>query len=173
MRISFDEFKDIVKREALSKEIVLVGIGTDKLINDAFGPIVAEMASHSLKNIISLNGVNDIYNALNIRDKYDDNANIFNSDRYFVIAVDACVVINKDTDDIFFKDECIKPGLAFNRNLPCIGDVSIQYSIKSCDFDTPNEFDMGIMYNIADFPRLLKACSTTINLLKELDKELI
>lgn len=114
--------------------LVVICIGTDKVKFDNIGPLIGSILSYELehdmkhlkKYIHVVGKIKNTCNATNliaknhlVRQLYPDS---------FVIGIDACVTDSQYNDlygTILYKERGISPGLGVNKNLPKIGDASL------------------------------------------------
>ena len=129
---------------------VVLCIGTDLVIGDAFGPLVGEL----------------------LRKKYDARCFVYgtldapvtalNLDRYIrlirsshknskIIAVDSALGKSEDIGKISYREGSIKPGLATGKKLSAVGDFSVVMTVG--DITKPNALSsvrLGFIYRSAD-----------------------
>lgn len=124
-RRAISDLADYIESELdVSKEIIIMCIGTDKCTGDSLGPLVGTLLSkrHKLKNKVKVVGtLENPLHALTLP-KYKDMC--FKGK--FVIAVDAAVGSESSVDDIKIELEALKPGESLGKDLGEYGDISIK-----------------------------------------------
>lgn len=118
----YDNLKDIV---ITNREIIILCIGTDRCTGDSLGPFVG----HRLKQIMP-KGNFFIYGTLENPVHAQNLESIINKiysnfENPYIIAIDACLGSVNDIGKIIIKNEKLSPGLALNKNLPKVGDITI------------------------------------------------
>lgn len=105
-------------------EYVIVCIGTDRSTGDALGPLIGSYFSELMPRHMTVYGtLKRPVHATNLPDYME---HIERQHRKaFVIAIDACLGKNDSVGNIITGIGSIKPGAAFNKKLPEIGDVYI------------------------------------------------
>jgi putative sporulation protein YyaC len=107
-----------------NRPIIFICIGSDRSTGDSLGPLVGHKLKYFSKNNIYIYGTleNPIH-AKNIVDKLDEIN--FNFKNPYVIAIDSCLGSINNIGKIFIQKKPLLPGLALNKNLPAVGDMSI------------------------------------------------
>lgn len=123
-------FCNVMKRkfeyDTYSK-IVILCIGTDKIIGDSFGPLIGYKLKYLFKDENKCEVIGDLEEkvcALNIENIM---ANI--NDRYenpFIIAVDSAVSRKEIIGEIIVSDKSLILGKALNKKEKYIGNISIK-----------------------------------------------
>lgn len=122
------DVKKIVSEQVVSwfpkfpREYVVVCIGTDRSTGDALGPLVGTIFSDNKPKHMTVYGtLHEPVHATNIEDYieiiYDTHRNPF------IIAIDACLGKSSSVGHIIANKGPLKPGAAFNKPLPEIGDI--------------------------------------------------
>ena len=108
-----------------NREIIFLCIGTDRCTGDSLGPLVG----HKLKALIP-KGKFYVYGTLenpvhskNLVSVLDKIYASF-SDPY-IVAIDACLGKINNIGKVFIENKPLSPGLALNKDLPKVGDLSI------------------------------------------------
>lgn len=121
-------------RDSLSKEllpniknnrpIIILCIGTDRSTGDCLGPLVGEKLRFLIRNNVTLYGnLEKPVHAKNLCDILNEiNSNYVNP---FIIAVDACLGSLQNVGNVIIERKPLYPGSAMNKDLPCVGDLSI------------------------------------------------
>ena len=145
--------EQIMAEHLKGKKIVLVNIGTDKLIGDCFGPLFGQMIKeNNYQNIISYGDLDNPIHAQNLTQKFN-----FINEKHkddFIIGVDASL-LKKEGDpfykNIFYGLEPVKPGASKydEEALPYVGHMKILYAIDSVSyFEFLNvNYRIGEIYN--------------------------
>lgn len=115
-------------KESKKENIVIVNIGTDRIVGDAFGPLLGSM-------LVDLDTPFKIYGTLDsLLTSKNANAKIEeildNHTNSFIIATDAGLTSKEELlDTISIRDIPLKPALANDKELSEIGDMSILYNL--------------------------------------------
>lgn len=121
----YENLKGIINE---NREIIFICIGTDRCTGDSLGPLVG----YKLKSFYKEMPKNNIYiygslespvhskNICNIIDKIKANFN-----NPYIIAIDSCLGKINNIGKVFVNNNPIFPGLAVNKELPPVGDLSI------------------------------------------------
>lgn len=114
------ELKSIIN----TRPIIILCIGTDRSTGDSLGPLVG----YKLK-YLSVNNIH-IYGTLEHPVHAKNLSEILNKiNCYFlnpyIIAIDSCLGSLNNIGKIFIKKGPLMPGLALNKDLPPIGEMSI------------------------------------------------
>jgi len=108
-----------------NREIIFLCIGTDRCTGDSLGPLVG----HKLKPLMPKNKFY-VYGTLespvhskNLVSILDKIHSSFSNP--YIVAIDACLGKINNIGKIFIENKPLSPGLALNKNLPKVGDLSI------------------------------------------------
>lgn len=122
---------------------VVVCIGTDRVVCDSLGPMVGSALNYNMDRPLYIYGIeSQCLTALNIVNSFSAIKSLHPNST--ILAIDAGVGESGQIGNIQFSDHGILPGLATNRQLPCIGDVGIVGIVSNRD--------MGSFY--ADTPQI-------------------
>ena len=121
----YENLKGIINE---NREIIFICIGTDRCTGDSLGPLVGyklksfyrEMPKNNIYIYGSLESPVHSKNISNIIDKIKANF-----DNPFIIAIDSCLGKINNIGKVFVNNNPIFPGLAVNKELPPVGDLSI------------------------------------------------
>ena len=117
----YKELKPIVKE---NRNIIFLCIGTDRSTGDSLGPLIGYKLRYLQKKNFYIYGtlLNPIHskNLALILDRIHENF-----DNPFIIAIDACLGHIEHIGKIFIRNKPVCPGLALNKTLPPVGDMSI------------------------------------------------
>lgn len=117
----YTELKPIIKQ---NRTIIFICIGTDRCTGDSLGPLVGyKLHNVKRKNFYIYGTLENPIHSKNIGIILDRIKENF--DNPFIIAIDACLGSYHNIGKIFIDYKSIKPGLAVNKDLPAVGDMSI------------------------------------------------
>lgn len=117
----YDELTPIIKQK---RPIVFICIGTDRSTGDSLGPLVGEKLKYMIQNEVYIYGnLKEPVHAKNLNSTLDEINCKFNNP--FIIAIDACLGDLDNVGKIYIDKKPLLPGIAVNKNLPPIGDISI------------------------------------------------
>ncbi|MBO5182911.1 MAG: DUF1256 domain-containing protein [Bacilli bacterium] len=118
------EIAKLIKRKDYDK-IMIVCIGTSKVIFDSYGPIVGSILSRALFpfDVRVYGTIEKPINGLNIESFILKNASEFNKN--LVIAVDSMFSKYETNKSIYVSNRGLKPGSALGKSFPTIGEFSI------------------------------------------------
>ncbi|MDN5347996.1 MAG: hypothetical protein PWP65_1560 [Clostridia bacterium] len=106
----------------LSRELVVVGIGTDRSTGDSLGPLVGSLLQENISLPLNIYGtLEDPVHASNLAEKL-----AFIESRHpqsIIIAIDACLGQSENVGSITLATGSLKPGAGVNKNLPSVGDL--------------------------------------------------
>lgn len=121
-------YKNLINIIELNREIIFLCIGTDRCTGDSLGPLVGYKLKNSCLNLSNYKIY--IYGSLetpvhskNIIEITNKIYSTFNNP--YIIAIDSCLGKISSIGHIFINNNPLYPGLALNKNLPPIGDLSI------------------------------------------------
>lgn len=136
--LASSQIKDylFLKLENLFKEnktIIFLCIGTDRVSGDALGPLVGYKLKNMHKNNVFVYGTleNPVHscNLVQILNKIYENFS-----NPYIIAIDACLGNVQNIGKVFIEDKPLSPGLAVNKSLPQVGDMSITGVVNICGY---------------------------------------
>lgn len=135
--------------------VIFICIGTDRCTGDSVGPIVGyklkdmikEFPNNiyiygSLESPIHAQNLNEIITKINI-----------NFNNPYIIAIDSSLGKTNNIGKIFIENKPLYPGLALNKDLPAIGDLSITGIVNisgSYEFLILQNTRLYTVMNIAD-----------------------
>ena len=121
-------YKELVDVYKSNREIIFICIGTDRCTGDYLGPLIGYKSKNHFKNLSQLNIF--IYGTLespihskNLIDIISKIKSTFKNP--YIVAIDSCLGSINNIGKVFIDKAPIFPGLAVNKNLPPIGDLSI------------------------------------------------
>jgi putative sporulation protein YyaC len=115
----------------ISKNTIIVCIGTDKCIGDCLGPLVGSILTENFFPLPVYGTLSSPIHALNIDERLNEiytkhpNASI--------IGVDACLGDENDIGEIRIRDYAIHPGKGVGKELPEVGVASVIGIVDSSD----------------------------------------
>lgn len=121
-------FNLINQKMGSKNKIVVLCIGTDKLIFDSYGPFVGYLLKnvynlHNKENTIILGDLKNPVHAVNLVQKVEE----VDKENSLIIAVDTAITYNKKRHkEIMIGKGPIKPGNAAGKKLPKVGDINIK-----------------------------------------------
>lgn len=105
--------------------IVLLCIGTDKIIGDCFGPLVGyNLKKYENNNFFIEGDLDKIICATNIINRINEVYKKYSNP--FIIAIDSCLSHLYNEGDIIISSRGLRPGSCLNKNFKEIGDMSIK-----------------------------------------------
>lgn len=117
----FSKLEDILNE---NRAIIFLCIGTDRVTGDTLGPLIGYKLKNLRKNNIFVYGTleNPVHscNLVEILNKIDENFT-----HPYIIAIDACLGTVQNIGKVFIENKPLNPGLAVNKDLPPVGDMSI------------------------------------------------
>lgn len=107
-----------------NRPIIFVCIGSDRSTGDSLGPLVGHKLQFLSRHNIHVYGtLENPVHAKNIVSSLDNINSIFINP--YIIAVDSCLGSINNIGKIFIQKKPLIPGLALNKNLPPVGEMSI------------------------------------------------
>ena len=117
----YNELTPILKQ---NRPIIFICIGTDRSTGDSLGPLVGEKLKFSPKsNVYVYGNLENPVHAKNIENTLEEVNKNFKSP--YIIAIDACLGSLDSVGKIIIEKKPIYPGMAVNKDLPPVGDLSI------------------------------------------------
>lgn len=121
-------YKELVDIYKSNREIIFICIGTDRCTGDSLGPLIGYKSKKFFKNLSRHNLF--IYGTLespiHAKNLIDIVSKIkINFKNPYIIAIDSCLGSINNIGKVFIDKSSIFPGLAVNKELPPIGDLSI------------------------------------------------
>jgi putative sporulation protein YyaC len=162
------ELQPILKN---NRPIIFLCIGSDRSTGDSLGPLVGHKLQYLSRNNIYVYGTleNPIH-AKNIATTLDKiNCKFINP---YIIAIDSCLGSMNNIGKIFIQKKPLMPGLALNKKLPPVGEMSITGIVNissSFDFLVLQNTRLHIVMNLAEsisrgiYYFILNSLNKTIN----------
>ena len=107
--------------------IIFLCIGTQRIIGDAFGPLVGNRLTNLLRGARRLNVIGTLENSVslcNINQIMERIKSTYSNP--FIIAIDAALSSQDNIGDIIVTDGAIELGSSLNRQCINVGDMSIK-----------------------------------------------
>lgn len=147
------------------KRIIILCIGTDKIKDDSYGPIVGTglIQSEFTEDISVFGTMQNTLDATNIESFICRNASII--DESLVIAIDSAVSEDNSIGSIIVKNDGLIPGSGANKSLPKVGNFSIK-GITSNDSNIYDLKNMDIVKYIEgniNIKKLKQMCNITVD----------
>ena len=118
-------------KDYITKDTVIVCIGTDKCIGDCLGPLVGSILTENFFPLPVYGTLSSPIHALNIDERlceiYSNHPNAS------IIGVDACLGDEEDIGAIRIRDYAIHPGKGVGKELPEVGIASVIGIVDSSD----------------------------------------
>lgn len=134
--------------------IIILCIGTDKCTGDSLGPIIGSNLNiennknvhiyGTLKNPVHAKNLNNTINELN--KKYKSK---------FIIAIDASVGKKDNVGNISIKKGPLYPGLALQKDLPCIGELNITGTVTNKSNNNLNPLLITRLYTVISIANII------------------
>lgn len=139
--------EEINKRIRNKNNIVILCIGTDRSTGDSLGPLVGTF----------LKGIDNVYgtleNPIHAKNLSKSIKSInLNYETPYIIVIDACLGNARDVGKIIVKDSPIVPGVALNKKLQAVGDLSIigvVNVVNNMEFMVLQNTRLNTVYNMA------------------------
>lgn len=145
-----DKIKEIIK-PIMSKNLIIIGIGTDLLTGDCLGPLVGQFVKEQT-DLEVLGYFGNLVTAINVAQVQ---ASLDKSK--YVLAIDASISINSAeyVEDIIYRDRGLKPGSGIQRDFPRTGTHSLTGIVRISQKElSTNQFmdsniRLGMVYSMA------------------------
>lgn len=132
--------------------IIFICIGTDRSTGDSLGPLVGYKLKFLSKNNIHIYGTLDNpIHSKNLSEILDKINLTFNNP--YIIAIDSCLGSLTNIGKIFIEKRPLRPGLALNKSLPQVGQMSITGIVNisgNFEFLVLQNTRLSIVMNLAD-----------------------
>lgn len=117
----YNELVPILKQ---NRPIVFICIGTDRSTGDSLGPLVGDKLKFSSKSNLFVYGtLENPVHAKNISETLKEVRT--KHKKPYIVAIDACLGSIDNVGKIIIEKKPIHPGIAVNKDLPTVGDLSI------------------------------------------------
>lgn len=135
------------------KNPVFMCIGTEKVFSDSLGPRVGTMLNARMKNPSFVYGIyNSNITAENLLYSYRFIKSLHPNNQ--IVVIDAAVGASEQIGRVQMTEGGIIPGAATNKNLPCVGDISIVGIVADkglSDFYSLNSQKERLVNEVAQF----------------------
>lgn len=102
--------------------VIALCIGTDRSTGDSLGPLTGTVFSRMYPQQIQVYGtLHEPIHAINLQESLSYIQNTYNNP--FIIAIDASLGRNSSVGQIITNHGSIRPGSAFKKDLPSVGDA--------------------------------------------------
>lgn len=118
-----------------NRPIIFLCIGTDRSTGDSLGPIVGhKLRNLKITNIFIYGSLSNPVHSKNLETTLEKIQSSYKNP--YIVAIDACLGSVNNVGKIFISNSPVKPGLALNKSLPEVGDISITGNVNiSSGFD--------------------------------------
>ena len=106
-----------------NEEVIIVNIGTDKMIYDVLSPLLGTILKENNCSLTVYGTIDNPIHAMNLKDRLEKIKKLHPNAK--IISTDACLGAEADIGDITVRNEPIKPGKGVGKTLPSVGDISI------------------------------------------------
>lgn len=135
-----------------NRPIIFICIGSDRSTGDSLGPLVGHKLKYFSRNNISIYGtLENPVHAKNIESTLTEIYLKYNNP--YIVAIDACLGSLNNIGKIFIQKKPLIPGLALNKKLPAVGDMSITGIVNissGFDFLILQNTRLNTVMNLAD-----------------------
>lgn len=148
----------------ISRPIVFLCIGTDKVIGDSFGPVVGHFLC-SEENIINYGNLINTVNATNL---YEISKEI--KEKYinpYIVVIDSAISEIGLKNKIVVGTGGIKPGSALNKKLDKIGDIYINAIVCGASKNNFEELRKVKLYDIFNLSNTVVSAIKQVKCLKK------
>ena len=155
--ISYIKIKDYLLKElspilVQNRSIIFICIGTDRSTGDSLGPLVGYKLKHLSKNNIYIYGT--LENPIHAKNMVEVLSKIKSTFiNPYIVAIDSCLGSLNNIGKVFIQKKPLCPGLALNKQLPCIGEMSITGIVNvsgSFEFLVLQNTRLNTVMNLAD-----------------------
>ena len=133
-----------------NKEVIIVNIGTDKVMMDLLSPLVGTILKENNCPLEIYGDLEFPMHAKNLGKRYEQIK--IKHPTAKVIGLDACLGDKSQIGEIQIRDCSIHPGAGVGKNLTPIGDISIvgfTDESKEFDFFMNSQVRLSLVYNMA------------------------
>ncbi len=121
-------YKELFEIYKSNREIIFICIGTDRCTGDSLGPLIGYKSKQFFKDLS--NKKLFLYGSLEFPIHSKNIVDVINKikitfENPYIVAIDSCLGSITNIGKVFIDRNPIFPGLAVNRNLPPVGDLSI------------------------------------------------
>jgi putative sporulation protein YyaC len=119
------ELRNVITINKGNKNIVFLCIGSNRIIGDAFGPVVGSILKKQFKNtdeIEIIGNLDDVVTYNNIAERINEN----NKDNKLIIVVDSALSHKANIGKVFIQNRGLKYAESLKKKNKTIGDISIK-----------------------------------------------
>ena len=118
-------YRELDKNKLINSNIIVLCIGTDKIIGDCFGPLVGDkLKEYNIKNFEVYGTLEKPICSLNLNDKINE-INIKFKEPY-IIAIDAALSSKENIGKIIVSSSFLQAGSGIKKNNIRVGNISIR-----------------------------------------------
>lgn len=135
----------------ISKNTVIVCIGTDRCIGDCLGPLVGTLLKEKFFPLPVYGTISNPIHALNIDKKLNEIKSLHPNST--IIGIDACLGDYDNIGEIQARDYPVHPGKGVGKTLPDVGEASIIGIVDSSDNNelfTNNNIRLDLVIGMAN-----------------------
>lgn len=116
--------QELVQAIKENKEIVILCVGTDRSTGDSLGPIVGDKLKFLVRDNVYIYG--NLESPVHAKNITEVNDLILKTHcNPYIIAIDASLGDLQDVGKVIIESKPLNPGLALNKKLPSVGNLSI------------------------------------------------
>jgi len=134
------------------RAIIFVCIGSDRSTGDSLGPLVGyKLKSFSRNNIYIYGTLENPIHAKNLVTMLSEINSKFTNP--YIVAIDSCLGSLNNIGKVFIQKKPLMPGLALNKQLPSVGEMSITGIVNisgNFEFLVLQNTRLNTVMNIAD-----------------------
>lgn len=135
-----------------NRPIIFICIGSDRSTGDSLGPLVGyKLKSLPRNNIYVYGTLENPIHAKNMVSMLDEINSTFKNP--YIVAIDSCLGSLNNIGKIFIQKKPLFPGLALNKQLPAVGEMSITGIVNisgSFEFLVLQNTRLNTVMNLAD-----------------------
>jgi len=126
----YSKLENLVKQK---RTIIFLCIGTDRVTGDTLGPLIGyKLRNFHKENIFIYGTLEKPVHSCNLVEVLNKIHQNFSSP--YIVAIDACLGNVNNIGKVFIDDKPLNPGLAVNKDLPPVGDMSITGVVNICGY---------------------------------------
>jgi putative sporulation protein YyaC len=157
-------------KDYISKNTILVCIGTDRYIGDCLGPMVGTLLTYKHFPLPVYGTIQEPIHALNINRKLDEIKLKHKSCN--ILGIDACLGDTESIGEIQIRDFPVHPGKGVGKSLPNVGEASIIGIVDSNAnrnlFSSSNNIRLNLILSMSKV--ILDSLTHAYNLYENSDK---
>jgi putative sporulation protein YyaC len=122
------ELKDVIdSNKGIKTKILFVCVGTNRIIGDAFGPVIGSVLKRNLLEENGINVLGDLKKCITYSDlnKMENWLNMQKNES-LVIVLDSALSNKKDVGKVFIQNRGLRYAESLKKNNSIIGDISIK-----------------------------------------------